>query len=279
MKRKLIKQGGGGLTFYVPKKWTDKQNLKAGDELNIQESDNELHISAQDKTKQLKELTVKIAKENKNRIRTIISSAYRRGYDQIYLVTEHDMSLVEINHIVDTLLGFVVTEQTEKRIVIKNIMADNFEDTDAIINKLFITIKFFMQAVIDYIESGGKDSELIELSKSIIKLRDYSQRMIHITEHGDDRSYEYHTLVFVAEKLAGNFKQLIRNKPKNKKDCLKELDLVYDYFSTLFEAYLKRKIESVININKELNKKTKENDCVMLENLFSISSRLISILI
>ena len=44
MKRKLIKQGAGGLTLCIPKKWTEKANLKAGDEINLTEDENSLKI-------------------------------------------------------------------------------------------------------------------------------------------------------------------------------------------------------------------------------------------
>ena len=35
MRRKLIKQGGFGLTIYLPKHWTDEKELQAGQEVEV----------------------------------------------------------------------------------------------------------------------------------------------------------------------------------------------------------------------------------------------------
>ena len=43
MKRKLIKQGGGGgLTIYLPKKWIDENKLEQSNEIEITTIDNTL---------------------------------------------------------------------------------------------------------------------------------------------------------------------------------------------------------------------------------------------
>lgn len=285
MKRKLIKQGGGGgLTFYVPKKWADKRRLKAGDEINIEETEEDLLVSSTAK-KRLKKIEIEIEKEDKLRIRTIISSAYRRGYDQVTLKSKYGFSFVEINQIIDSLIGYVITEQDDNKIIIKNIMADDFEDVSAILNKLLITIKFFISAVIEYLESSNKDkSELSELMKSIMKSRDYCQRMIHLTTYAGDKCYEYNTLVFIAEKIAGNFNDLLHLKLK-KRNLIVELKKRYDLFSKLYTALMKKNINMAIKLNDNLSK-LKINlkgeipiIGVITENLFSLSSRIIGILI
>ena len=46
MKRKLIKQGLGGYTIYLPKKWIDRKGLKEGEEINVVETDAGLVIGS-----------------------------------------------------------------------------------------------------------------------------------------------------------------------------------------------------------------------------------------
>ena len=48
MKRKLIKQGSGGYTFYVPKQWVLHRGLKAGDEIDVVEKDKTLVVRTKD---------------------------------------------------------------------------------------------------------------------------------------------------------------------------------------------------------------------------------------
>ena len=44
MKRKVIKQGNNTLTITLPKKWTTRYHVKAGDELDLYEKDRGLII-------------------------------------------------------------------------------------------------------------------------------------------------------------------------------------------------------------------------------------------
>ncbi|MBI2136461.1 AbrB/MazE/SpoVT family DNA-binding domain-containing protein, partial [Candidatus Woesearchaeota archaeon] len=47
MKRKLVQHGNTSLTVSLPKKWTDKFNLKKGDEIEIVEKDDKLFLYLQ----------------------------------------------------------------------------------------------------------------------------------------------------------------------------------------------------------------------------------------
>ena len=49
MKRKIIQQGSGGLTIYLPKKWADQKGLITGDEVDVKESEQGLLIIAEKK--------------------------------------------------------------------------------------------------------------------------------------------------------------------------------------------------------------------------------------
>ena len=81
MERKLIKQGGGGLTIYVPKKWIDTRKLKEGDEVSIIEKENSLLISAVKKKEESSEITIN--DKNKKDLIPIITHLYRAGIDKI----------------------------------------------------------------------------------------------------------------------------------------------------------------------------------------------------
>ena len=228
MKRKLIKQGLGGVTVTLPIKWIRELNLDAGAEVEVNETEQGILISSQalEGKKKTKELFIK--KEETGRLRTIISSLYRQGYDEITLNFETPFSLNEITKMVESLLGYIITEQTDKRIIIKNAFKDNFEEINTIINKMFITTTFFIKQVSEYIASvrnnrtskrsrytserpdkstnhsfaqyiNGKkikEEELADLRNSIIKQRDYCQRMINVQQFEKEKSYEYHLLIF-----------------------------------------------------------------------------------
>ncbi len=288
MKRKLIKQGLGGVTVTLPIKWIRQLNLDGGSEVEVNETEQGILISSQalEGKKKTKELLIK--GEEKSRLRTILSSLYRQGYDEITLNFEAPHSLSEITKIVESLLGYIITEQTEKKVIIKNAFKDNFEEVNAIINKMFISTTFFLKQTADYLSGEKiKDGELSNLRDSIIKLRDYSQRMINVQQFEKEKSYEYHMLVFTLEKIASNSNTLIPLKKKMKPSSIKELEEVINYLAELQKAFLKKDSTFAIALNDKIYNFKKKKDqetlipifAVMGENLFTLSSRIVAILL
>jgi hypothetical protein len=76
MKRKIIKQGLGGYTIYLPKKWIDNFKLQAGDEINLDLIDNKLLISAEG-IKEKRQTTITVTGENKIFLKTSLIHIYR----------------------------------------------------------------------------------------------------------------------------------------------------------------------------------------------------------
>lgn len=278
--RKLIKQGHQGLTVTLPIKWVRKYNLKGGGEINLEETDQGLLFSTKGNIKN-KELNLFVDETNKSRIRTIISSAYRRGFNKVTLKTKNKFSFLEINQIVDSLIGFVITEQYEQKIVIENVMKDQFEHVESILNKLFVTTKYLQSKVI----SGEKnDAEIIQLKMSILKLRDYAQRMIHLNNYGGDKSYEFHSLVLLTEKFSSGFVKLYNSgKIKDKSS----IEIIIKQFSELITIFNKKDIQKAIKLNdyisklkhKNLTRKVDGPIFIITEYLFGISSRIVGILV
>ena len=83
MDRKLIKQGGGGFTIYLPKKWVDEKGLTGGDKVNLSEANTALIVNSSKPVR--KEKVVEITKENKKDIKTILTHLYRNGFDIIHI--------------------------------------------------------------------------------------------------------------------------------------------------------------------------------------------------
>ena len=280
MKRKLIKQGYQGLTVTLPIDWIRKYNLKGGAEINLEETEDGLFFSTEKKSFN-KELNILIDETNKSRIRTIVSSAYRRGFNKISLKTKKQFSFLEINQIVDSLIGFVIIEQDEQKVIIENVMKDQFESVDSIIHKFFITIKYLQSRVL----SGEKNNdEITQLKKSVLKLRDYAQRMIHLNNYGGDKSYEFHSLILLSEKLSGSFIDFYQFGKTKDNSSIK---FIHQYFSELITILAKKDLNQAIKLNDNISKlrqqmiKKSEDKITfnIVEYLFGVSSRVVGVLI
>ncbi len=130
MKRKIIQQGSGGLTIYLPKKWTDEKRLLRGDEVEVKESEQGLLIIPEKKRQEKRTISLKIKKSRESALRTALVNANRAGFDIIEL--DYSGEKKEVQTIVHTLLlGFDVFKKEGNTYVLENMSepaGDNFEN-------------------------------------------------------------------------------------------------------------------------------------------------------
>jgi len=219
MRRKLIKQGGTGLTVYVPKKWIDLKKLQAGDEVEVAEEDERIVISKAGGVRELrKEVFVESSKPAV--LRSTIATLYKAGYDEIVLQFNKMPSMSSMNKIISTFTGLEVVSQTKSSVTIKSFLRLDEEETEKLINKMFQITKMVAEEL-------GSDWESVDIGNlstlvqtNVIKLRDHSLRTIHASKYGGDKSYDYYDLVTILEKISSEFLVLARyvteKKPKDK---------------------------------------------------------------
>ncbi len=80
--RKLIAHGPSSLTLALPHKWIKRQELSKGDVVSVIEDQQGLHIQSKP-TEQRKNLSLSIAGHDAPGIMTVLTTVYRRGYDEV----------------------------------------------------------------------------------------------------------------------------------------------------------------------------------------------------
>ena len=93
MKRKLIKQGGGGYTIYLPKKWVDGRGLKAGYEIELTEQGAGLFLGKGAGTEELRGVQADITRLDKDSIFKQLVAMYESGFDEIRFTFQKDEAL------------------------------------------------------------------------------------------------------------------------------------------------------------------------------------------
>jgi|GEM_PF-5721612 len=277
MRRKLIPQGrGGSLTIYVPKKWATEQALHPGDEVELQEDGPKLIIAPiGGLPRREKELSVTL--EVKERLRTLLATAYRCGYERLILAGEN-ISVATTQEIVESLPGFMIVEESPKRVIIENFVDERLEPPERILRRLFHRVGYFLQATL----AASPDVET--LRRSIFQLRDYAQRTILVTNYGGERRYEWYVLVFLVEKIAGNYYDVFldKNLPQH------VLEEHADAYQKIIEALYKKDIGTATTIanklsreRKALYRKGKGHPLIgaLNEHLFSLASRVAGLLL
>lgn len=208
MKRKVIKQGNNTLTLTLPKEWTSKYNIKAGDELEIEEKEKNLILGFLSQPKP-ETIDIDLSGLDRTSIMLYIRSYYRLGYNEIRVhfknqMTKHyrkeeDIKVLSVIHQeINRLIGVEVIEQGEGFCTIRNLSADPIEDFDMILRKIFFQIDML---AVDFFEAVKRmDFALLETVEekhdTITKFISYCLRLLNKRGYPEAKktNYLYYTI-------------------------------------------------------------------------------------
>jgi hypothetical protein len=153
MQRKLIPQGKGGLTIYLPRAWLAERRLGAGDEVMITESAGALSIHSEKEGSRA--IEIDITAENRHDLRPLLTHLYRTGFDRITVrYTKADV-LAEARDLTNRLLlGFEVTAKDDGRLVLENISEPASAQYEVLERRIFLLIKELHKTAHDGLASG-----------------------------------------------------------------------------------------------------------------------------
>ena len=158
MKRKVNKVGINTLTVSLPSKWTEKQGINQGDELEVNENGKFLTITKNGKKTISRRVTLNLDKTNKMIVNRYLYVFYRHGFDEIILTFSKNKLndykkggeiLVEkhIKKLVSRFVGLEIISQT------KNKMIDFYISPDILASKSNL---YLSKQKIIYLITGNK---------------------------------------------------------------------------------------------------------------------------
>jgi len=265
MKRTVIKQQSS-LTMTLPKKWVERHGVQPASELTVIEAeDGTLTIRAENSSV-TKSKTVQLQDHTPSRLRTLIAGLYRRGYDKIVLESTKNFEIVQIEKIIQTLTGLQVVSFQATRIELE-CTATIPSDISTYISKLFILSSYIVKE-----KENLKADEIDLFRRQSLELRDYICRCIHKISYGAEKETEYQILIFFLEKFAN---------AATRTDSSVQTKSLTAMLDNLRIALLKKDIELAQTTNTALSLKLKQKmspqEFIMADHLFSISSRVFSI--
>ena len=149
--RKLISFGKGSYIISMPKSWIEKNNLKKGDLISVNDSGFELILNAnsQDAKQEAKEINIDAKDKNLELLKAEIVSSYLNGFDTINILFNNQIrEAPRIKNIIRNLSGLEIMEQTSTRIVAKNLININEISISNLIRRMDIITRAMMEDVI-----------------------------------------------------------------------------------------------------------------------------------
>ncbi len=264
MRRKLIKHGESSLTLALPKRWLVSNNLRKGDEVEIDMKEKELIVSAGHRPVH-ERIEIDITGAG-SMIRRIIGATFKSGYDEVLVRFSSFDEIQQVQELVrEHFTGFEIVCQKRSSILIKNILNNEFLEYRAVLRRFFLVLLQISEE--SHLASKKEDFEWLRkitlLKKETDKFADYCRRgVIEKAETGYRRLPPLYTIIEEQEKVADRYVNLCEyideHKIKVGKPMLKIMHLVSSFerdFYTLFYSFDLRAISAFGNKKQEIQKK------------------------
>ncbi len=255
MKRNIIQQGAS-YTITLPKKWVEDNNLKNKDEIELDEDNNQLILKGKGQGKR-QTIKVNIPHSTRSLTKSIISNAYKKGYDIIEVTYEDDSTAKVIEKVVHDLMGHEIMDKKSHFLIIKNISTELEEEYDNIFRKSFFLCKENMAIIKEEIKelSFQRLEEVQETRNLITKYTDYCKRIITKNRRNNETSMFEYIIIWTLEKISNEINYLYRylhtNAPKLNKEDIKSLNLAFHLFDNIMVHYFKKDVSYLHEFSKE----------------------------
>ena len=297
MKRKVIQHGHSTLIISLPRKWTKKNDVNKGDEIEVREDDSELVLSCETK-KKLEKVEVNITSYGKM-IPRAIHALYKRGADELHLTydTEEAFSLVR-NSLGKEAIGYEILETGKNRCIIKNV-SEGTREFNQLLRQTFIIL-------LSMAEEGerGFGEGNVDILHNLIPLEETNNRFTTVlrryantqgVKHFDRVGPTYFLLEMI-EDIADEYKymyQFFVDNPEKIKEVHKELlddfksvNKMLRKFYELFYKFDPKKVGGIKDSRDNLVKKLKEftskiknqQDILMFQHLMMLTKQIFSLL-
>ncbi len=290
MKRSVIQLAGKTHVVSLPSKWVKSYGIKKGHTLDVEEQGSQILIRPEKQEKEVKSISFNIDNLNIETFGYTMSALHKVGYDEITLYYEKPKLKDAIQYLLhNLLLGFVVIEQTSKKIVLKNVSNELESEFNPTLRRTFLVIISLSNSSLDMISAKQFKNlnSLLSLENSVNQLTSFCLRLINKGFYkNQEKKMFMATIIWSLEKISDEYKTICITLSKNDKDISKEILKVYkeinDYFNLYYDLFYKfsslkvneviHKKELLINYINDIHPKTK-NESRVLNCLSTILSK------
>lgn len=239
MKRKINLVGQNTLTVSLPKKWVEKNNIKKGDEIELNEDNNKLIICSE-VSDSIKEISFNITPYG-NMIGRVVGALYKSGYDKIHLTFDNPEILNSIKkELTKGFIGMDMINHTSKSCVIESmakIDPTEFSNAERRVFRLLIEncqdgLNAFVKK--DYAELSNVASRDININK----FSDFARRLLNKYRHKEDnKTSMVYFIMEDLENIGDDYRDMFLFIQKNKLAPNKKIISIFEKVNKFIESF------------------------------------------
>ncbi len=254
--RSVIKFGDSSFIISMPKPWLEKNAIKKGDVVSIEEGpNNELIIRTRDQPKrEAKEATINIDEVSVEGLKTKLISAYLNNYDIISITGKNVVSVSnDVRAIMHDLASIEIVEQTPKKIVARCFLDTTNLSLDALIRRIDNTVRTMLedaresllgQDLVQYVYQKEKDvTRLTLLALKVLKRTANAPEVAAQLGLTNAKMMKYWEMITLLENVADQAKKICKHVgtggkiPKNREKLAEHISNLTNMYTDMMKAY------------------------------------------
>ena len=178
--RKLISFGKSSFIISIPKNWVQKNGLKKGDLVYIEEKSSELVLYPKEPAKQeVKEILINADRKSFEDLHSEIVTAYLNNYGLIR-IEGHSLKNEsrEIKNVIHNLMGMEIIEETSSLIVAKDLLDIKEVSIEKLIRRMDIVARSMLEDSIETFDLKDNSKSIYERDTDVNRLAFLARRVM-----------------------------------------------------------------------------------------------------
>ncbi len=291
MKRKVIQLAGKTLVVSLPSKWARNMGIRKGDEVEVEERDDNLNISTSKKTI-LEKFTIDATGFKDRTLRWTLSAIHKSGYDEIEILYSDSKTPQTIQEIVkDLFIGFAITEQSKNKCIVRSIAKEIETEYDSTLRRAFLVTISMGESLVEYLQDGKNEklNDLIQLEHTNNQLTNFCERILIKKGYKEFRKTPFaYVIVWNLEKVCDNYKYIINHILENKIikitpemiSAIKETNELLKHYYQLYYKFdsltLNKLVDEITQFNAQCHQmlKNRKEEPVIITYLLQTSEQI-----
>jgi phosphate uptake regulator len=252
MKRKIIKQGPSTLMISLPSKWVKEQNIKKGQEIDVEEKEDSLILfKNKENNNNLKRAFMDLENLNHLMLNRFLEECYITGIGEIILKFKRNKIFnykenkeIDIDKYVKKHLGryigLEIISNTNHQIVLQTlIQKEKYEKIGVVQSRIFFLIKELLNEFLSAMNDNFYEfhQKVYDYHDNITKFVNYYLRQLNFSDFNEDKKNRIFSLFITINKLIDKIRHTSERVMEMKKITEKIKKYIKELFFFLIEEF------------------------------------------
>ncbi len=242
MKRKVIQLAGSTLVVSLPSSWAKKNNVKKGEEVDVDEKGSELCISTQNAM--IEDSTSVSIVGIDPMVKRALGALYKAGYDEVEVEFAPEELRTAQEVIREEFVGFEVVYKGKNTLTVKKISSIDPEHFDTMLRRMFLLLLQMAEESLEAVLEKDKEwlKAIAFMDKDMNKYADFCRRVLN--KYGYKKYRVTSPVYFVVEqmeKIGDCYRDICvfaaENNPEIDPDLFSEVNSFVEMFYKLFYSF------------------------------------------